>query len=34
MQEVVGRFFEVVYFKAIPLDEGPQHFQSMILRRV
>ena len=35
MQQVVSRFFEIVYFKPIELeDETRHHFQSMILRKL
>jgi SAM-dependent methyltransferase len=34
IKEVTTRFFELVAFKRIPLEEEPQfHFQSLILRR-
>ena len=33
IQEVVSNFFEILYFKVIPLEKGKAHFQSMILRR-
>jgi SAM-dependent methyltransferase len=33
LQEVTGRFFEIVSFKTIPLERQHWHFQSMILRR-
>lgn len=32
IQEIVEVFFEVLYFKVVPLEEGKAHFQSMILR--
>ena len=32
VQEVVADFFEILYFKAITLEKGKAHFQSMILR--
>jgi hypothetical protein len=33
IQKIVSDFFEIFYFKAIPLEEGRPHFQSMILRK-
>ena len=30
---IVGQYFEIVYFKTIPLESDERHFQSMILRR-
>ena len=33
IQKVVSDYFEVVYFKAVPLEDDERHFQSMILRR-
>ena len=31
--QAVGAFFEVVYFRHVPLEDPNQHFQSMILRK-
>ena len=33
IQKVVSDYFEIVYFKAVPLGDDARHFQSMILRR-
>jgi SAM-dependent methyltransferase len=33
IQQIVSQYFEVVYFKAVPLEDDVRHFQSMILRR-
>lgn len=32
MQHAVAPFFEIVSFKAIPMQDNPWHFQSMVLR--
>ena len=33
IQKAVSQYFEIVYFKAVPLEDNERHFQSMILRR-
>lgn len=34
LQEIVASFFELLYFRAIPLEREPDvHFQSLVLRR-
>jgi SAM-dependent methyltransferase len=32
IQQIVSQYFEVVYFKAVPLEDDARHFQSLILR--
>ncbi len=33
IQKIVSQYFEIIYFKAVPLESDERHFQSMILRR-
>jgi SAM-dependent methyltransferase len=33
IQNVVSQYFEVIYFKAVPLENNDEHFQSMILQQ-
>jgi SAM-dependent methyltransferase len=33
VRNVVEKFFEVVYFKTVSLEQGKPHFQSLILRK-
>jgi SAM-dependent methyltransferase len=33
IQQIVSKYFEIVYFKTILLEDDARHFQSMILRR-
>jgi len=33
IEEITSRFFEIVYFRRIPLEGDEFHFQSLILRR-
>jgi hypothetical protein len=33
IQEIVARFFQILYFRGIAVGEGKNHFQSMILRK-
>jgi hypothetical protein len=33
IQKAVSSYFDIVKFKAIPLEHDARHFQSMVLRR-
>ncbi len=33
IQEIVARFFQILYFRGITVGEGENHFQSIILRK-
>ncbi len=33
IQKTVSQYFEIIYFKTVPLESDERHFQSMILRR-